>query len=83
MTESVHAIQDCGTEVDFILGGYKSKLHVLDVGVNKPFKDCPRRCYEHNRVENESSLRVKRMDVPKWIDESWKRVSKHAICNTW
>ena len=82
MTESVHAIQDCGTEVDFIFGGYTSKIQVLDVGINKPFKDYTKRCNEHYRVENESSMRVKRMDVSKWIDESWKRVSKQAIYNT-
>ena len=39
MTELVHAIQDYGTEIDFILGGYTSKLHVHNVGVNKLFKD--------------------------------------------
>ena len=31
-------IQDCGTEVDFVVSGYTSKMKVLDVGVNKPFK---------------------------------------------
>ena len=74
MTEPVHAIQDCGTKIDFILGGYTSKLQDLDVGSNQPFKDYMKRCYEYYRVENESSMRVKKMDVSKWIDESWNKV---------
>ena len=35
----LNAIQDCGTEVDFVIQGYVSKLQILDVGINKPFKD--------------------------------------------
>ena len=33
-----NAIKECGSEVDSILGGYTSKLQVMDVGVNMPFK---------------------------------------------
>ena len=59
MTESVHAIQDCGTENDFLLDGYTKD------GVNEPYKDYMKRCYEHYRVENDSSTRVKRMHISK------------------
>ena len=38
MSSCINQIQDCGTKVDFVLEGYTSKLQVLDVGVNKPFK---------------------------------------------
>ena len=36
--ECVQQIQSCGTDVEFIFGGYKSKLQVLDVVINRPFK---------------------------------------------
>ena len=39
MVESVvDALGSCGTDVEFIVGGYTSKLQVLDVGINRPFK---------------------------------------------
>ena len=79
VTYSVHAIQDCGTELDLILSGYTSKLQVLDVGVNKPFKDYMTPCHEHIRIVNASSTRMKRMNVSKWFNKSWKRVSEKSI----
>ena len=38
MASSSNQIKGCGTAIDYILGGYTSKLHVMDVVVNKPFK---------------------------------------------
>ena len=38
MATCCNAIKECGLEVDYILGDYSSKLQVMDVGVNKPFK---------------------------------------------
>ena len=32
-------LKNCGTEADYVLPGYTSRLQVLDVGVEKPFKD--------------------------------------------
>ena len=68
--------QDCGTQLYFMLGGYTSKLQVLDIGVNKPFKNYVKYRNEYFRFEDESARWVKRTDVSKWIDEPWKRVSK-------
>jgi DDE superfamily endonuclease len=31
-------VQLCNTEVNYIPEGYASRLQVMDVGVNKPFK---------------------------------------------
>jgi hypothetical protein len=83
MTECVNSIQDCGTEVDFVLGGYTSKLQVLDVGVNKPFKDYIKQCYEQFMVQNVEERKVSRLDVAKWIQEAWGRVTIETIHNTW
>ena len=73
MAECVKPIQDCGTEVDFVLAGYTSKLQVLDVGVNKPFKDYVKQCYERFMVQNVTGRKVSRLDVAKWIEEAWEK----------
>ena len=65
MSESVHGIPDYGSKVDFVICGYTSKLQVFDVGVNKLFQDYMKRHYDYYRVENESSVRMKRMDISK------------------
>jgi hypothetical protein len=48
-TETIRSV---GSEIDYIPGGYTSKLQVLDVGVNKPFKGYVRRKYENFMVAN-------------------------------
>ena len=83
MTDCVRPIQDCGTEVDYIIGGYMSKLQVMDVGINKPFKDYIKDCFKQFMVGNENGTKVGRDEVAKWVDEAWRRVSLQTICNTW
>lgn len=78
----VRGIQDCGSEVDFVPGGYTSKLQVLDVGVNGPFKVYVRSCYEEFMLRNDGK-KPRRIDVARWISEAWKKVSVETICNTW
>ena len=83
MATSLNAIKDCGTAVDFICGGYTSKLQVLDVGVNKPFKGFVRNAYEDWMVANPHGTKVKRQDVAQWVWTAWLRVSQSTILNTW
>jgi hypothetical protein len=40
------AVSDCDTVLVIIPGGYTSKLQVMDVGLNKPFKEKIRRHYQ-------------------------------------
>ena len=48
MTAEVRdAIKKCSTHLEFIPGGYTSKLQVMDVGFNKPFKDNFRHLFDH------------------------------------
>ena len=63
MATSLYAAKVCGTAVDFICGGYTSKLQVLDVGVNKPFKGYVRDAYENWMVANPHGTKVKRQDL--------------------
>ena len=83
MAECVNAIQDCGTEVDFILGGYTSKLQVLDVGINKPFKDYVKQCYKRFMVKNIEGKKATRLDVATWVNDAWEKISSQTITNKW
>jgi hypothetical protein len=79
----VHAVQDCGTEVDIILPHCTSSLQVLDVGINRPFKHNVKRLYERFMVQNTQQVKVQRVDVAKWVDIAWQRVTVSSILNTW
>ena len=79
----LHSLADCNAEVDFILPGFTSRLQVLDVGINRPFKDYVTRKYDKFMVEKEPRQRVTRLLICKWIDEVWKEVTEDAIFNTW
>ena len=83
MATSLYAAKVCGTAVDFICGGYTSKLQVLDVGVNKPFKGYVRDAYENWMVANPHGTKVKRQDVAQWFWTAWERLSETTILNTW
>jgi hypothetical protein len=38
MASVVNKLSEVGTQAEFIVPGYTSKLQTLDVGVNRPFK---------------------------------------------
>lgn len=83
MTAAVReAIRLCGTHLEFIPGGYTSKLQVMDVGFNKPFKDKFRHNFDnYNRTHG---VAPKREDVATWIQLSWEGLSFERIAtNTW
>jgi hypothetical protein len=83
MTAEVRdAIKLCGTHLELIPGGYTSKLQVMDVGFNKPFKDQFRHHYDHfSRTEDTAPNRE---NVSTWIQDSWEALSFARIAtNTW
>ena len=57
MLDSVRAIQEFGSEVDFIPGGYTGALQVLDKGINKLFKQFVQQEYELWMVANEDGAK--------------------------
>ncbi len=79
----VDAFKNWGTEVDFVLAGYSSRLQVLDVGVNKPFKDYMRGSWEDYMVANVDNTKVQRHQIAQWVEKAWVRVSIETITNTW
>ena len=83
MATSLNEIKDCGTNVDFICGGCTSKLQVLEIGVNKPFKGYVRDAHENWIVANPHGTKVKRRDVAQWVWTAWERFSQSTILNTW
>ena len=82
ISSCLDAIQDCGTEVDFVIQGYTSKLQVLDVGINKPFKGYVRQSYEEFMVENHGR-KLTHLDVAKRITSAWNKIKTASICHTW
>ena len=84
MTRSVRqAIEDCGTILEYIPGGYTSKLQVMDVGLNKPLKDRFRDQVDDFLLTQPEGTKPRRRDVAWWIKESWDSLTHSTIENTW
>lgn len=77
-----NAFAECNTEVDYIPGGYTSKLQVLDVGINKPFKNYLAQSFDSWLVHN-ANKRAQREDVAHWVHESWNKITYETIKNSW
>ena len=82
MRQTVHAVQESGTQVDFVPGGYTGAVQILDKGINKPFKDYIKREQIQFMIDN-PQLKPRRHQVANWIATSWQRVSVETITNTW
>jgi DDE superfamily endonuclease len=76
------AFEKCNTEVDYIPGGYTSKCQMLDVGVNRPFKNNITNEFQNWMITTGSDKPV-RQDVSRWIDNSWNRITVDNIKNSW
>ena len=76
-------LSNCNTEVDFVLAGKTGVLQVLDVGINKPFKDYIRRKYDNFMVTKQPKERVTRLRMATWVNEAWNEISEETIFNSW
>jgi hypothetical protein len=76
------AFEECNTKVDFIPPGYSSKLQILDVGVNRPFK-IGMRMQVDDWVCNSTVKKTTRIDVSTWIENAWSSITKATVVNTW
>jgi hypothetical protein len=84
MTDEVRrAYAECGTFLELVPGGYTSRLQVMDVGINKPFKDRVRDQYDEWFMTVPSGSKPQRPDVATWIAKSWLDLPTSAIANTW
>jgi transposase len=59
-----------------------SFLQVMDVGLNKPFKDYTRDLYDIWFM-GAGNNKPKRENVSSWIKDSWDRISERTIKRTW
>jgi DDE superfamily endonuclease len=84
MTTAVaKAFADCNTEIDFLPDGYTSVLQPMDVGLNKPFKQYCRNCFEEWITSEGYKNRPHRRDASAWIASAWEDVRENTICKTW
>jgi DDE superfamily endonuclease len=85
---SVHtAIQMLGCLVCYLPAGTTSACQVLDVGVNKPFKDLIRKgireeMTRQQMIENSSTATIGREEIANIISDAWKNISYSTIINT-
>ena len=83
MASCSHLIKGCGTTIDYILGGYTSKLQMMDMGVNMPFKGYDRQAYENFMIGNIENRNVRREDIVQWIEIGLEKVKVETITRTW
>jgi DDE superfamily endonuclease len=76
------AFEKCNTEVDYIPGGYTSKCQMLDVGVNRPFKNNITDEFTRWMIRTGSS-KPSRQDVSRWIENAWNTITVDNIKNSW
>lgn len=73
---------DSNTVIEFIPGGYTSRLQTMDVGINKPFKGILHKNYNTWVIEH-GYKKVVRTDVAGWIMRSWESITVATIQNSW
>jgi hypothetical protein len=74
----------CNTEIDFVPGGYTSKLQVvMDVGLNWSFKDEYWRQFAEAFMVTSTTGKPHWQDVAKWAWQGWKRINTEMILKTW
>jgi hypothetical protein len=76
-------MEECGTQFDLIYVGYTPCLQVLDVGVNKPFKNYIREGFNSFMLSNVEHKKPSRLDVLRWIAYACEKVTADTVCNTW
>ncbi len=75
------ALGNHDNKVLFIPRGFTSRLQVLDVGINRPFKHYMRQQFETFMLSN--GQKIERLHIIWWVNGSWERITKETITNTW
>jgi hypothetical protein len=85
VNDVVSSIQELGCLISYIPGGGTSKIQVLDVGVNKPFKNNLQNYWTEWMVSQNlnGSQKVSRVDAANFIEGAWSGITKETIVNTW
>jgi hypothetical protein len=83
MVTCPNAIQNTGTEVEFVIGGCTGCVQILDKGVNRPFKSYAREEFENWMLTNLSSRHPTQGEVASWVNTAWNKITEDKIKNTW
>ena len=82
MASVVNRLDDVGTRSEFIVAGCTSTLQVLDVGINKPFKNYLTASFNDHVIENHRE-KPTRQNIAQWVSRAWDAISTETITNTW
>jgi hypothetical protein len=77
------AIQNTGTAMDFVIGGYTGCVQILDKGANCPFKSYAHEEFENWMLTNLSSCHPTRGEVATWVNTGRKKITEETIKNPW
>jgi hypothetical protein len=77
------AIADCGTHLEFVTGGYTSHHQVMDVGLNKPFKNHYRDAYDNWFMIAPHGEKPSRQNVACWVENHWAEIENSVMTNSW
>ena len=80
-----NAINDLGVQVIIIPPGCTGLTQPVDVGYNKPFKNCVRDYYEDWMMASGRDLKQppRRLDIATWVVEAEKRMTGKIMTNAW
>ena len=82
-TDVRNAIADCGLYLEFVTGGYTSWLQVMDIGLNKPFKNHYRDQYNLWFMTLPDGIKPRRQDIACWVENSWAQIGNSIMTNSW
>lgn len=74
-------ISNLGTSMLMPPPNMTSKVQILDVGINKPFKDYMRSLYNDFLLNNPTD-KVTKVLISKWIADSWEKIPEEFVINT-
>jgi DDE superfamily endonuclease len=82
--EIVDRIAEFQGFVELLPAHSTSVLQVMDVGINKPFKNHVRDEYDNwHENHGENGEKVQRTDVSHWIETAWSKIRLDTILKTW
>lgn len=82
LSSVVNELNKLNTIVMHLPAGTTSKIQVLDVGVNKPYKDCLRlqsNLWLSTKAPNDA---INRRIVAEWTMRAWNGISNQCIVDT-
>jgi hypothetical protein len=83
MGSCLNAIQNTGTEVEFVVGGCNGCVQILNTSINHTFKAYDREEFQNLMFTNLSFRHPTWGEVASWVNTAWKKSTEDKIKNTW